>query len=164
MITGSLAGNLHGIPRATQDADVVIEPSRSQIEQFLANLGQDFYANLESAREAVSSRGMFNVIHLGTGFKIDLIVRKSRPFSHEEFSRRRTAMVSGRARWFATPEDVILSKLEWSTMGNSERQYLDALNVARVQGEALDRAYLERWAAEQGVGVLLQRLLSELFS
>lgn len=95
-------------------------------------------------REAVSRiEGMFNVIHLETGFKIDLIIRKSRPFSRAEFARRLTAEMAGRPRWFASPEDVILSKLEWSKMGNSERQFLDALNVARVQGRSLDRAYLD---------------------
>lgn len=164
MVTGSLAGNLHGLPRATQDADVVVEGGRLQIERFVVELGDAFYANREAARDAFDHEGMFNVIHLETGFKIDLIVRKSRPFSRAEFARRRTAEVAGRPRWFASPEDVILSKLEWSKMGSSERQFLDALNVARVQGGALDRVYLERWAAELGVGGLLQRLLSEVGS
>lgn len=162
MITGSLAGNLHGIPRATQDANVVIEANRPQIERFIADLGTDFYASLDAALDAVSRKEMFNVIHLETGFKIDLIARKSRAFSHEEFSRRRPANVSGQARWFASPEDVILSKLEWSMMGNSERQFLDALNVARVQTGSLDRGYLTRWAVDLGIAELLERLLREL--
>jgi hypothetical protein len=105
---------------------------------------------------------MFNVIHLETGFKIDLIVRKSRAFSNEEFSRRRPAIVSGQARSFASPEDVILSKLEWSMLGNSERQFHDALNVARVQAGTLDREYLTRWAEDLGIAELLMRLLQKL--
>jgi hypothetical protein len=162
MVTGSFAGNLHGLPRATQDADVVVAGGRLQFEQFVAELGSDFYASRDAALDAFDRQGMFNVIHLDSGFKVDLIVRKTRPFSREEFARRRVAEIAGRPRWFATPEDVILSKLEWSRLGNSERQYLDALNVARVQGEALDRAYLRRWTAELGVGDLLERLFAEL--
>lgn len=162
MVTGSFAGNLHGLPRATQDADVVVEGGRRQFERFIAELGPGFYASLDAALDALDHEGMFNVIHLGSGFKVDLIVRKSRPFSHEEFARRRSARVAGRPRWFASPEDVILSKLEWSKIGNSERQYLDALNIARVQAEALDRAYLRRWADELGVGLLLERLLADI--
>ena len=162
MVTGSFAGNLHGLPRATQDADVVVEGEWLQLERFIAELGRDFYASRDAAHEALDCEGMFNVIHLETGFKVDLIVRKSRPFSREEFARRRVAGVGGRPRWFASPEDVILSKLEWSKLGNSERQYLDALNVARVQAGALDRAYLLRWADELGVEHLLERLFSDL--
>jgi hypothetical protein len=164
MVTGSFAGNLHGLPRATQDADVVVEGGRLQLERFVDTLGDAFYASKDAAREAFDHEGMFNVIHLETGFKVDLIVRKSRPFSRAEFARRQKAGLAGMPRWFASPEDVILSKLEWSKLGNSERQYLDALNVARVQAGMLDRVYLLHWADELGVAELLDRLLSDLGS
>lgn len=47
-------------------------------------------------------------------------------------------------------------------MGESERQLNDAVNVAKVQGEALDRTYLLKWAKELEVDELLQRLFSSL--
>ncbi len=162
MLTGSFASNMHGVPRTTYDADIVIEVEPVSLEEFIQSLGDEFYVSREAAREAVSSRRMFNVIHLLTGFKIDFIIRKARPFSKKEFSRRERGIFLGESRWFATPEDVILAKLEWSKLGESERQFLDALNVAKVQGEKLDRAYLERWAKELGVHDLLQRLFEEL--
>lgn len=31
MVTGSIASSVHGIPRATQDIDVVIDPTREQL-------------------------------------------------------------------------------------------------------------------------------------
>ena len=105
---------------------------------------------------------MFNVIHLETGFKVDFIIRKSRPFSKEEFSRREKSILLGKPRWFATPEDVVLAKLEWSKLGESERQFLDAVSVAKVQGENLDRSYLEKWAKELVIEELLQRLFKNL--
>ena len=61
-----------------------------------------------------------------------------------------------------SPEDSILSKLEWSREGASERQFLDALAVARTQGDDLDMAYLRRWAEELGVTTELERLLAEV--
>jgi hypothetical protein len=115
---------------------------------------------LDAAQEALFSRGMFNVIHRETGFKIDLVVRKKRPFSQEEFSRRMSATFAGKQRWFASPEDVILTKLEWSKLGESERQFNDALNVARLQGPRLDRDYLQRWATDLGIQALLARLFA----
>jgi hypothetical protein len=162
MLTGSFASNMHGVPRTTYDADIVIEVESGFLEGFVRSLGDEFYVSGEAAKEAVSSRSMFNVIHLGTGFKVDFIVRKTRPFSKEEFSRREKGVFLGESRWFATPEDVILSKLEWAKLGGSERQFLDAVNVAKVQGEKLDRSYLEKWAKELGIQKLLKRLFDEL--
>lgn len=80
-------------------------------------------------------------------------------FSREEFSRRQETRFLGQSRWFASAEDVILSKLEWAKMGNSERQFRDALNIAKVQRECLDRAYLERWSKVLGVEELLSKIL-----
>jgi hypothetical protein len=162
MLTGSFASNMHGVPRTTYDADIVIEVEPVSLEKFVQSLGDEFYVSREAAREAVSSRGMFNAIHLLTGFKIDFIIRRKRPFSKEEFSRRERGVFLGELRWFATPEDVILAKLEWSKLGESERQLLDAVNVARVQGQKLDRSYLEKWAKDLGVQDLLQRLTKDL--
>jgi hypothetical protein len=52
----------------------------------------------------------------------------------------------------ATAEDTILSKLEWAKKGGgSERQLDDVRGVVEVRGADLDRAYIERWAAELDV-------------
>ena len=48
----------------------------------------------------------------------------------------------------ASPEDVILSKLRWYSLGGktSEQQWSDVLGVIAVQAERLDFAYLREWA------------------
>ena len=162
MITGSFASNIHGIPRATQDADIVIEVQRRTLKRFLESLGSAFYRSSEAAMDALARQQMFNIVHLETGFKVDLIICKSRPFSRMEFSRRRPAFYLGADRWFATAEDTILAKLEWSRIGSSEQQFNDALNVAKLQRDNLDRAYLEKWARELGVMDLLERLFQDM--
>jgi hypothetical protein len=162
MITGSFASNIHGLPRATQGADVVIEVEPRTLERFLESLGPAFYRGVQAARHALAREQMFNVVHLETGFKVDLIVRKSRPFSRIEFSRRQPSFYLGEKRWFATAEDTILAKLEWSKTAGSERQFSDALNVAKLQKENLDRAYLEKWATELDILDLLEKLLRDM--
>jgi hypothetical protein len=162
MITGSFASNIHGLPRATQDADIVIEVKQRDLERFLESLGSAFYRSSEAALDALVREQMFNVVHLETGFKVDLIIRKSRSFSRMEFSRRQPAFYLGASRWFATAEDTILAKLEWSKMVGSERQFNDALSVAKIQGDNLDRAYLEQWARELDVLDLLEKLFQEM--
>jgi hypothetical protein len=162
MIAGSFASNAHGVPRVTQDADVVIETDIARLLRLIKALEADFYADADDAREAFNTTRMLNLIHRDTGFKIDIILRKPRPFSLEEFKRRVKIHFLDRDRWFATPEDTLLAKLEWPKMGQLERQFDDAVQVARVQGDRLDRAYLEKWAKELRVADLLRRLFSEL--
>jgi hypothetical protein len=160
MPTGSFASNFHGVPRMTQDADLVVELGEAPAPLLVAALDRDFYVSEEAIRDAVRRRGMFNVIHLETGFKVDIIVRKARPFSEEEFRRRVPGALAGRPVSFASAEDTILSKLEWARAGNSDRQYHDAVGIVNVQGRQLDIAYLEKWAAELGLLDLLHRARS----
>lgn len=158
MVVGSLASNMHGVPRATQDADIVIECNKPSLDSFMDSLQGNFYADKQMALDALKNRSMFNVIHYSSGFKIDLIVRKLRSFDLEEFERRIQMDFRGAARWVASPEDTILAKLEWSQMSESERQLMDAVNIARIQGSALDRNYLQTWANELRVTDLLTKL------
>ena len=62
-----------------------------------------------------------------------------------------------------SPEDVILSKLEWYRMGGevSERQWRDILGVLKTRLGELDLDYLHRWAKELNVSDLLERALKE---
>ena len=163
MVVGSLASELHGMPRATQDVDIVIDPSADQLDGFLRSLDADrYYVDADWARDALRTHGQFNVIDIASGWKADLIVRKRRPFSLEEFSRRSPASLMGAAVSVASPEDTILSKLEWAALGGSERQLADAAGVASVNATTLDRAYIDRWASDLGVEDGWRRVLADL--
>ena len=107
MLTGSFASSYHGTPRATQDIDLVIEASPDKIRTFVANLPSDqYYVDLSAALRAVENQGQFNVIDLGTGWKIDLMCRKSRPFSRAEFDRRLSIELEGVPLFVATAEEA----------------------------------------------------------
>lgn len=158
MLVGSVAASYHGHPRSTFDIDLVVEADEEALCRFARSLGEGYYVDEESIREAVRNRAAFNIIDETSGFKADLIVRKERPFSRTEFSRRVRVRIMDRAVEMATPEDVILSKLEWSKIGVSERQFADALQVARTQEKTLDFAYLEKWSKELGVADLWNKI------
>jgi hypothetical protein len=158
MIVGSFASGFHGEFRATQDADIVIDPTLEQLRAFLARASDDFYVSAEAATEALTRRGQFNLVHFETAWKIDLIVRKERPFSRMEFTRRQEGFVGDHPAAINSPEDVILSKLEWAKASGSERQIRDAAGVVAAWGEALDWDYLEQWAEELSVSDLMAQL------
>lgn len=160
MITGSFASTFHGEPRTTHALDLVIDPSAAQLDALLATFDPArFYVDTDVAREALRRRTMFNVIEIPTAWKLDLVVRKHRPFSIGELQRRQAATILGVATRVATAEDTIVAKLEWSKLGGSERQLDDVAGIIRVRGDDLDRSYIERWVNELGLGDQWRRAL-----
>jgi hypothetical protein len=161
MVAGAVASSHHGRPRATNDADVVIDPTP---EALLAALpGDGYYVDATIAREALRDRRLFNVIDRETALRVDLMIRRERPFSREEFARRERRELEGLPVFIATAEDTILSKLEWAgKAGNSERHLADALGVLEVSGDHIDRDYVERWAGALEVEDLWRELLRHL--
>jgi len=161
MLSGSFSSSFYGQPRATKDADIVIAPAEEQLIAFVKSLGDDYYVSYDAVREALKNNLMFNVIDIHNSWKADFIIRKNRPFSIQEFKRRRKANIMGLDIWVVSPEDVILSKLEWAKNSESGQQFRDALGVATVQYESLDRDYLYKWAKELKVESSLERLLKQ---
>jgi hypothetical protein len=152
MVAGSFASTYHGVPRATQDIDIVIDPSLAALDTFLADLPDaDYYVDADAAYDALKRRSQFNVVDMATGWKVDLIVRKARPFSIEEFRRRQPAELFGVNVFVATAEDSIIAKLEWAKLGDSERQLRDVTGILNVRGSTIDRVYVEYWVTELGV-------------
>jgi hypothetical protein len=148
MVTGSIASSVHGVPRATQDIDVIIEPTREQLVDLMRRFQEPIYdADIDEALDAFRQRSMFSVIDRRGIWKVDFIFRKMRPFSKGEFDRRRRIEILDVSVYAATPEDVLLAKLEWAKLGESERQLRDAAGIIEIQGESLDEVYVERWAA-----------------
>lgn len=150
MVAGSLASTHHGEPRSTQDIDLVIDPSPAALAGFVASLDRArFY--LGDANGALERRDQFNVIDTATGWKVDLIIRKDRPFSRSEFARRQPVTMAGVATAVASAEDTILAKLEWARAGGSDRQRRDVVAMLTVQGDTIDRDYLWHWAEILGL-------------
>lgn len=148
MVTGSFVSGVHGVPRATHDLDVIIAPTAQQLRALIAQFPDaDFYAELEDALQAFRHQSQFNVIDQHSIWKIDFIIRKDRPFSRAEFDRRRVLDILGVALYAASPEDLVIAKLEWSKLGDSERQIRDAAGIIEVQGDGLNVEYIERWVA-----------------
>jgi hypothetical protein len=146
MLTGSFASAYHGAPRTTQDIDIVIAPNLGSLQQLLKQFPEEsYYVSREAALQAYGSEGLFNVVDFSTGWKIDLIIRKSRVFSIAEFERRQKVEFMGMGVFVASPEDVIVSKLEWAKMSESDRQLRDVAGIIRTQGYTLDSEYIDRW-------------------
>ena len=153
MIAGSFASTAHGLPRTTQDLGLVVDPTPPSLEALLRALPpEEYYVDADAARDALARRTMFNVIDQATGWKIDFIIRKNRAFSREEFGRRVAMPLLGVPVFVASAEDTVVAKLEWSSQsGGSARQRRDVAGILATVGDALDRAYIERWVGDLGL-------------
>lgn len=164
-IGGSIASSIYGLPRLTMDADLVADLHPGQVRSFVIRLKAEYYVDEDSIRDAIGRRSSFSVIHYGTSIKIDIFIPKARLFDQEEWHRSQTKMLEGSDRPFivASPEGVILNKLEWYKMGGgvSDRQWKDIQGVLKVRGTSLDMSYLLRWAVVLDVGDLLEQALFE---
>jgi hypothetical protein len=163
---GSMASSVHGIYRATADADFVAAVRPDHAEPLAQLLQPAFYADVEAIRMAAASGRSFNVIHLETMLKVDVFVAGTDPFQLTQMRRRVLQAIGpdGQTTFYvASPEDTVLAKLQWYRDGGgvSDRQWNDVLGVLKVQGPTLDQAYLREWAGELGLKELLRRALDE---
>lgn len=164
-VVGSVASSFLGIARATQDADLVADLRPEHAPLLAQALAGTYYADPERIAHAIRARKSFNVIHLGTAYKVDVFVSKDTPFARENMARRVAHEVPGlkRSLYFSSPEDIVLHKLLWYAEGGgvSDRQWYDLQGVLRLQGRTLDRDYLQLWADRVKVADLLRRALRE---
>lgn len=165
-VGGSLASSLHGVMRSTLDVDIVADMRLEHIPPLVAALAEEFYADDEMMRDAIKRHSSFNLIHYETAFKVDIFVRKLRPFDQMQLERRRTSVIANdpeRSIYVTSPEDTVLAKLEWYRLGGevSDRQWRDILGVLKTRAGELDLEYLRVWARELKVSDLLERALQE---
>lgn len=163
ILVGSVASAVYGEPRLTLDIDVVAALTVSQLPKFLSSFSPPgFYVSADAAAGAVREGKQFNIIHPASGLKIDIIVKKPDDFDESRFSRKRSLPVfPDRSADFASPEDVIIKKMEYHREGGSEKHLRDIAGILRVSGDGLNAAYIEQWAARKGLTEIWRAILKK---
>lgn len=149
------------------DVGLVADMIDSHVSEFLKSFKQDFYVSEVAVREAIRRKSCFNLIHLPTSFKVDVFVSHQRPFDVTAMNRATVEHLGDLHPLeirVATPEDSIISKLEWyrKTNETSERQWDDVTRLLKLLGDAADVEYLRASAESVGIPDLLERLLGTL--
>ncbi|MCX6604222.1 MAG: hypothetical protein NTV52_11570 [Acidobacteria bacterium] len=166
-VGGSFASSTFGVPRSTLDVDLVVSLSPEEAYHLARLATPHLVCDPEEARAAVAANRSFNLLHMRHVYKFNIFPTTF--FAHGEDEVRRRVMVEGTplAGTAAVPmvsaEDILLAKLAWFRNGGetSERQWSDMTGIWRMQGAALDQAYLEAWAKAMGNQDLLGRLREE---
>jgi len=157
MLTGSLAMNYYAQPRMTRDIDLVVALSPADRQVLLALFSPDFYVDEDSVARALEQASIFNLVHLDSVVKVDVIIRKDSLYRQTEFKRRQRIDLGGFPLWIVSKEDLILSKLEWAKPTKSELQLRDVRNLL-ASGADLD--YLRNWADRLSTRSLLEDCLA----
>ncbi|HEX6791691.1 MAG TPA: hypothetical protein VF247_10310, partial [Candidatus Krumholzibacteria bacterium] len=150
MLTGSVAMTFYAVPRMTRDIDVVVQCDLRSLDVLVSVFSPDCYVDRDEVLAALRTGDMFNIIHKEWLIKADLIPCKHGEFRELEFSRRRRIEMEVGSCWVVSPEDLILSKLDWSKESGSEMQQRDIAGLVRT-AQKLDWKYLEKWAKALGV-------------
>lgn len=164
MLVGSYASAVFGEGRSTHDIDIVVRLSPAEAERLCnAFPAGEFYVSRPAALEAVRRGGQFNVIHPASGNKIDFLLARDDAWGRSQFARRvRRPLLPGCEAYIAAPEDVILGKLWYFHEGGSDKHLRDIAAMLQISGEEIDRAYIDRWAAQLGVEEPWQAALRRL--
>jgi len=168
-IGGSIASSAYGLARSTLDVDMISNLTTRHIDELVSSLKGQYYISREQVEDAINRTSSFNLIHLETGLKIDIFIGKNRPYDRAVSQRIREETLTDNSEapkfYIASPEDVVLAKLQWFKLGDcsSEKQWNDIVGVLRVQEKVLDMKYLQKWAKELKILDLLEKVLTERY-
>jgi hypothetical protein len=147
-VTGAVACIAYGEPRFTNDIDIVVDIKDEHIAQLKKCFPEEeYYLDSDAAREAIKRRHQFNIIHPASGLKIDVMISKRDAFDKSRFSRiRRMHPLEDTEANFASPEDVIIKKMEYYKEGSSDKHIRDILGMIKISGDMIDPKYISLWA------------------
>ncbi len=165
-IVGSFASGAWGESRFTQDIDIVVDLNAQQAAELCqAFPGEEFYVSESAAQEAVQHQTQFNVIHPGSGNRIDFMIAGDTPWAVAQLERSRSVRLFPDVdAQFAAPEDVILGKLLYYREGGSEKHLRDITGILKISPDDVDREYVSRFAAQLGVVDLWRQVLQQVES
>ena len=158
MIVGSLASNFHGIPRATRDADFLIQLGSASISDLAAALPDDLSLESQAAFEAVTGTIRYLVTLRHSPFVCELFLCGDDPHDTARFRRRERVRVLSREVCMATAEDMIVTKLLWAARANRAKDRDDVRSIIAVRGADLDWHYIEGWCTTHGTTTLLDEI------
>jgi hypothetical protein len=150
MVVGSLSSNYYGIARSTQDADFVVALKPGQLHALMARLNGPFSLDPQPSFECVTFTTKYVLRVAGLKYTVELFELSEDEYDQERFRRRVEVELYGRRGWLPTPEDVVVTKLQWYHADRRNKDIDDVVQVIAVQDGRLDWEYIERWCTRHG--------------
>jgi hypothetical protein len=158
MVVGSFSTNFYGVPRATNDADFVVQLEPGALSALAARLRPPFRLDPQMSFETVTATSRY-VLHLvDNPFSVELFLLSEDSHDLQRFARRRRERVADREVFIPTVEDVVVTKLRWSHEGRRRKDLEDVENVVSIQGDRIDWNYVNSWCDRHGTRELLEEV------
>jgi len=162
MVVGSFSSNRYGVPRATQDADIVLNIISPDRERLFAALPESFAIDPQVGFEMITGTWRQLIKLPEIPFTIELFELSSDPHDQSRFERRRKLTLLSREAWLPSAEDVIVQKLRWCKRAKRGKDFDDVVSVLGVQGpDSLDWRYIETWCTLHDTVDLLEEAKAE---
>jgi hypothetical protein len=164
VVVGSIASIAYGESRFTQDIDIVAAFAPRHIVPLLESYpSSEFYLSEAAVRGAIRTESQFHVIHPASGNKIDFILPSGGSWTRGQIARAKAPrLLPDRDVMTASPDDVILGKLWYFSLGGGDRHLRDIAGILHVTGEGVDRAEVERWATQLGYQEICQQIVAKV--
>jgi len=164
MLVGSFVSSVYGEPRFTQDIDLVADLRYGDAPKLCGKFPpEEYYISPEAVGQAIRTGGQFNIIHPSSGNKIDIMMPPDSLWGENQMRRRRQVWLLPDCQGYAaTPEDIILSKMNYYREGGSDKHLRDITGILKVRGDGVDREYIERWSGQLGLTEIWQAILRRL--
>lgn len=157
MVVGSFSSNRYGVPRATQDADIVVRIVAADRNRLFVSLPEAFQVDPQMGFEMITGTKRQLIKLPQIPFTIELFELTDDSHDQSRFARRKKLTLLSREAWLPTAEDVIIQKLRWCKQARRGKDFDDVVAVLGVQGaKALDWPYIKKWCGEHGTLDLLE--------
>lgn len=152
-ITGAVASIAYGEPRLTNDIDIVVDLKEDDILQLKKYFPENnFYLDVDTAQKAVRQKRQFNIIHPASGLKADMMIPEKDALDESRFHRiKRLKPTEDTEANFASPEDVIIKKMQFYQEGQSDKHIRDIAGILQISEELIDFSYIDLWAKRLGL-------------
>jgi hypothetical protein len=115
LLVGAFSSNVYGYPRATKDADIVIDYREGILSKICESLGNDFKLEPQTGFEMMTGTIRNILTYTPTKFEIELFRLGNDPHHQARFARRRSLPLPDLQieAVIPTAEDVVIQKLRW---------------------------------------------------
>ena len=148
MIVGGFAMSYYNRFRFTADIDCVIQIHPQHVDNIVQYF-PDWAPMADGFKERATTGQMFNITDFETGVKYDFMPYSDSDYNWTAFERRKQVDFMGINCFIATPEDLIISKLQWYALSKSNKQLEDIKYL--LNEDNLDSQYLELWTGRLNI-------------
>ncbi|MGQ0737512.1 MAG: nucleotidyl transferase AbiEii/AbiGii toxin family protein [Bacteroidota bacterium] len=143
MLSGGMAISIYTGPRYTRDFDFIVHLKPSDVLLLKEYFKDGYYCDEDAMKDAIRTKGMFNIIDHKSNYKADFIILKDDEFEQVEFEKRQSARFLDFTVVIVSPENLLISKLRWIQEMKSAQQSSDIVQLSKL--ENLDWPYIQRW-------------------